>query len=192
MNPKYKIEVLLYDSNVIQASKPYFWCLKSRLENDWCTEQAGWAESPEIAFSKAYDFYTKYKAEKTLLESEETRLKIRNFEDEKDAIYEGIDYEKTHTSPEFRCERTKGYPTTLCFSFEKGKAWLRINEWMAGFDQDLTPYHLACAEFGVRDCNSVEDFNALLEELGDDVLNTARMSEEDMEQCEDIGMGGIQ
>ncbi len=61
----YRIEIHLYPNNVIDDSKPYFWCLQSCLENDWCTENAGWESSSELAWESAYCFYKKYHFKKS-------------------------------------------------------------------------------------------------------------------------------
>lgn len=63
MKTIYKIEVSLYPNNDIDASKPFFWCLKSCTGADWCMENAGWEASHEDAWEAAYGFYQKYKCE---------------------------------------------------------------------------------------------------------------------------------
>jgi len=64
LKPVYKIEISLYSNNEIDVSKPFFWCLKSCLGDDWCIENAGWESSHEAAWKTAYHFYLKYKCEK--------------------------------------------------------------------------------------------------------------------------------
>ena len=63
MKPIYKIEINLYPNNEIDSSKPFFWCIKSCCDNDWCIENAGWAPSHKTAWNAAYRFYLKYKQE---------------------------------------------------------------------------------------------------------------------------------
>lgn len=92
--------------------------------------------------------------------------------------------EDIHTSPDFQCDRTGGFPTSLCVCWEKGKAWLQLNESMIIDGQDVSEYEQLCADFGVRSCYDAEDFNRLLKELGEDAFQTAYLPNED----EDEGM----
>lgn len=84
-----------------------------------------------------------------------------------------------YTSPDFQCDQTGGFPTSLCVSWEHEVAWLRLNESMINDGQDVSEYEQMCANFGVRDCADAEDFNNLLKELGEDAYDTAYLPEED-------------
>lgn len=57
----YKIEVSTSPNYVDNAICPYFWIIRSIVENndnsDWCTVTAGWAATPEEAWREAKDFY---------------------------------------------------------------------------------------------------------------------------------------
>ena len=35
---------------------------------------------------------------------------------------------EVYTSPDFQCDQTGGFPTSLCVCWEKQKAWLELNE----------------------------------------------------------------
>lgn len=48
-----------------------------------------------------------------------------------------------------------------------------------GNGQDVSEYEQMCADFGIRDCSDIEDFNSLLKELGEDAYTTAYIPEED-------------
>lgn len=84
-----------------------------------------------------------------------------------------------YTSPDFQCDQTGGFPTSLCVSWEHEVAWLKLNEFMIGNGQDVSEYEQMCADFGIRDCSDIEDFNSLLKELGEDAYTTAYIPEED-------------
>lgn len=94
-----------------------------------------------------------------------------------------------YTSPDFQCDQTGGFPTSLCVCFEKGIAWLELNEnlMMDRDDMELDYYRQLCADFGIRACKDNDQFNALLKELGEDAYDTAYLSNED----EGIEMEGI-
>lgn len=86
-----------------------------------------------------------------------------------------------YISPDFQCNQTGGFPTSLCVCWNKGKAWLEINEniIMDRDEMELDYYRDLCADFGIRNCSNVEDFNNLLKELGEDAYATAYIPEED-------------
>lgn len=64
MNIIYKIEVNLYPNNKKNESKPFFWCIKSCADKNWCLVTAGWESSHQAAWVSAYQFYLKYKKDK--------------------------------------------------------------------------------------------------------------------------------
>lgn len=80
-----------------------------------------------------------------------------------------------YTSPDFQCDQTGGFPTSLCVCWEKGKAWLQLNDSLADEAGDITAYKQMCADFGIRDCWVEEDFNHLLRELGEDAFQSAEL-----------------
>ena len=74
----------------------------------------------------------------------------------------------TQTSYEFQCDETGGWPTYLVWNRAEGKAWLAPNDHM-GDNQDYYERAMkACEKFGIRTCESVDDFNEILDSLGDD------------------------
>ena len=83
------------------------------------------------------------------------------------------DPDSLYTSPDFQCDQTRGYPTSLVINWNENKAWLELNDSMAEEGEDLTPYELACAEWGIRDCWDVEDYNAMVMSLGEDAMDNA-------------------
>ena len=78
-----------------------------------------------------------------------------------------------YTSPDFQCDQTDGFPTSLCVCLEKGVAWLEPNTSLCEDDEDITPYEQMCADFGIRDCCSMEEYNSILRELGRDAYESA-------------------
>lgn len=96
------------------------------------------------------------------------------------AVLEKYDPVYIYTSPDFQCDQTGGFPTSLCVCWEKRKAWLELNEnlIMDRDEMELDYYRQLCADFGIRTCCDNEQFNELLKELGTDAYNTAYLPEE--------------
>ena len=68
-------------------------------------------------------------------------------------IVEKCDPVDVYTSPDFQCDQTGGFPTSLCVCCEKGKAWLELKENLViDRDVDLDYYRQLCADFGIRIC----------------------------------------
>lgn len=90
-----------------------------------------------------------------------------------------------HISPDFQCDQTGGFPTSLCVNWEEGKAWLQLNEnlIMDRDEMELNYYRQLCADFGVRDCQDEERFNALLRGLGEDALQSAELPVEEEDEA---------
>lgn len=82
-------------------------------------------------------------------------------------------------SPDFQCDQTDGFPTSLCVCWEKGKAWLAPNESMIRNETELIELERQCAEFGIRSCRSTNEFNELLCELGRDAVDSAWLAEDE-------------
>lgn len=110
------------------------------------------------------------------------KQRIREITDD----YEMFSY---YASSDFQCNQTGGFPTRLCVCYEKGVAWLELNENLVTDrdDIDIDYYRRLCADFGIRTCYDNDQFNELLKELGEDAYNTAYLPDED----EDMGMGGL-
>lgn len=89
-----------------------------------------------------------------------------------------------YTSPDFQCDQTGGFPTSLCVCWSKGKAWLELNESLLTDrdEMELDYYRDLCADFGIRNCFDTEDFNNLLKELGEDAYATAYIPEENADE----------
>lgn len=113
---------------------------------------------------------------------EEMQKRIASILEKYDPVY-------IYTSSDFQCDQTEGFPTSLCVCFEKGKAWLELNENLI-MDRDETEldyYRQLCADFGIRTCCDNEQFNEILKGLGSDAYNTAYLPDED----EEMQMGGM-
>lgn len=85
------------------------------------------------------------------------------------------------TSPDFQCDQTGGFPTSLCVNWEQEKAWLELNEslLMDRDDMELDYYRSLCADFGIRSCKDAEEYNDILRSLGEDAVHTAELPMED-------------
>lgn len=97
---------------------------------------------------------------------------------------------EVYTSPDFQCDQTGGFPTSLCVCWEQDKAWLELNEslLMDRDDTELGYYRELCAEYGIRQCCDIEQFNALLQGLGEDAVQSAELFPDENEE---ITMGGM-
>ena len=98
--------------------------------------------------------------------------------------------DEVYTSPDFQCDQTGGFPTSLCVCWEKQKAWLELNEniLMDRDGMELGYYRDLCADYGIRSCWDIEDFNHLLRGLGEDAVRTAELFPD---EDESITMGGM-
>ena len=85
----------------------------------------------------------------------------------------------TEVSPDFQCDQTLGFPTSLCWNREEGKAWLALKESMIDDDLDMAQFDKGAEEFGIRDCFDTDDFNNLLSELGEDAYQSAYLHGDD-------------
>lgn len=97
---------------------------------------------------------------------------------------------EVYTSPDFQCDQTGGFPTSLCVCWEKQKAWLELNEniLMDRDGMELSYYRDLCADYGIRSCCDIEDFNRLLQGLGEDAVQSAELFPD---EDESITMGGM-
>lgn len=93
-------------------------------------------------------------------------------------------FSDTETSFEFQCDETGGWPTCLMWNRAEGKAWLAPSEHP---DDDGGQYEKAmkgCEKFGIRNCESTEDFNEILDSLGDDAKQCKIYNQsEDIDIC---------
>jgi len=91
-----------------------------------------------------------------------------------------------HTSPDFQCDVTDGYPTVLCYDLVDNQAWLEPSP---AFDDEDDPMCRKCMEacdaWGVRPCFSWVGFNVHLESLGEEAYENAAV------EIEDQGFGGM-
>lgn len=108
-------------------------------------------------------------------------MKLDKFEKELEAIKKDAGFLKIHTSPDFQCDQTSGFPVLLCACWEKGKAWLEPNENLLADrnEEEQNYYRSCCADFGIRNCPDAEAFNDLLHELGEDAVQSAAIYSED-------------
>ncbi len=133
-------------------------------------------------------------------------MTLKQFEKERDNIINQVDFASIRTSPDFQCDQTDGVPTHISVCWEKGKAWLEPHQSLTVEyePEEIHRFLKQCADFGIRECNSVEDFENILKELGTDAEQSAGLTDEEIEELEsteetedeepteDIGMGGIQ
>ena len=80
-----------------------------------------------------------------------------------------------YVSPDFQCDRTGGYPTSLCVNWDKCKAWLQLNDSFDPDGVDVAKYEQLCADFGIRNCFDTEQYNQILSSLGEDAVQSASL-----------------
>ena len=143
----------------------------------------------ETAVPNAQSLIEKMQAEKEKYISDLNSDKLFHYQQRIKEITDDYEMCSYYASSDFQCDQTGGFPTRLCVCYEKGVAWLELNEnLITDTDKiDLDYYRQLCADFGIRRCHDNDDFNELLKELGEDAYQTAYLPDED----EDIGMGGM-
>ena len=109
------------------------------------------------------------------LTQEKNAILLKSFREKTAALSQVTDMESLYTSPDFQCDQTGGYPTSLVVNWNENKAWLELNDSMAEDGEDLTPYEIGCAEWGIRDCWDIEDYNGMVMSLGEDAMDNATM-----------------
>ena len=108
-------------------------------------------------------------------------MKYEDFKKAVDRILEDEDTLLTHVSPDFQCDQTGGFPTSLCVCWEQGKAWLAPNDFMLSDLPDDQAQEVldACADYGIRACHDTGQFNRLLKALGEDAYDSAYLPDDD-------------
>lgn len=94
----------------------------------------------------------------------------------------------TDTTGDFQCDQTGGFPTSLCVCWDKGVAWLMLNYHMAEEGMDLSVYEQGVADFGIRQCVDIEQFNGLLKELGEDAYDIGYIPPEEESEGMDMSL----
>lgn len=112
-----------------------------------------------------------------------TQTPLEKFNAQVELIKKDVMLTDIHTSPDFQCDQTQGFPVSLCVCFEKEKAWLELNESMAtDIDEgEMEYYRNCCAAFGIRDCPDEEAFNQILKELGEEAVENATLYPDEYE-----------
>ena len=105
-------------------------------------------------------------------------MKYDEFLRQLEQLNEDTDSIELYTSPDFQCDRTGGFPTSLCVNWDKGKAWLQLNSFADTDGVDVAHYEHLCADFGIRDCPDIERFNQIVSSLGEDARLTASLYED--------------
>ena len=112
------------------------------------------------------------------LQTEQAAERLKDYREKTATLSQVHDLESLYTSPDFQCDQTGGYPTSLVVNWAANKAWLELNDSLAQEGEDLTPYEQLCADWGIRDCWDVEDYNAMVMSLGEDAMDNATIYED--------------
>jgi len=93
---------------------------------------------------------------------------------------------EVYSGPDFQCDATDGFPTVLCYDLVDNQAWLEPAPAFCDKDDPLYQDCIeACRAWGQRPCESWEDYNYLLERIGEEAYENAAV------EIEDQGMGGM-
>ena len=93
-----------------------------------------------------------------------------------------------YTSQDFQCDHTGGYPTVLVWNQDRGTAILQPAPAFDDNTKEANQCIRDCADWGVHPCTSWEDFNNLLESIGEDAVRNAYVQPDNDEE---FGMGGM-
>ena len=126
-------------------------------------------------------------------------MNFNEYKKQLDELLKDVSVMDIYSSPDFQCDQTDGIPTKLCVVWSKGKAWLEPNKSMIEEcnEYELKKFMDECADFGIRDCENSEDFNALLKELGDEAFEVGELVDDELfdsptdEQEGIIKIGGL-
>jgi hypothetical protein len=91
-----------------------------------------------------------------------------------------------HTSADFQCDTTDGFPTVLCYDLVDSQAWLSPSP--AFYDEDDPQFQAcmeACRAWGQRPCGSWERYNSILNSLGEEAYENAAV------EIEEQGFGSM-
>ena len=92
-----------------------------------------------------------------------------------------------HISPDFQCDQTSGYPTVLAWNKDNGTAILQPAPVFDDDSKESKQCLRECADWGVHPCASWEDYNGLLESIGEDAYYNAAVSLDDEDEDEEFG-----
>jgi hypothetical protein len=109
---------------------------------------------------------------------------------QEDAFEETISIGDLHISPDFQCDLTSGYPIVLVWDQEKGTAILQP---APAYDDDseLSQQCIReCADWDVHPCTDWEDYNNLLESIGEEAYENGAVPLDEEDEAEEFG--GIQ
>ena len=98
---------------------------------------------------------------------------------------ETVSAAEIYTSQDFQCDHTSGYPTVLVWNQDNGTAILQPAPAFDDGTEESDQCIRECAEWGVHPCTSWEDYNGLLESIGEDAVRNAYVSDED--ESEEFG-----
>lgn len=76
-------------------------------------------------------------------------------------------------SSDFQSDVTGGYPTRICWNGKQ--VWLILADFG---DENRDKYVKYCADYGVRNCCSIDVYNSIVNGLGDDATAMCYLTEE--------------
>lgn len=76
-------------------------------------------------------------------------------------------------SSDFQSDITGGFPTRICWNGKQ--VWLILADFGDDFREKYVKY---CADYGVRNCCSIDVYNSIVNELGADAVDMCYLTEE--------------
>ncbi len=80
-------------------------------------------------------------------------MTIEKFNEQLSEIKKGASIADIHISPDFQCDTTDGFPTSLCVHWDKGKAWLELKESLIDDESAVKNARQMCANYGIPQCS---------------------------------------
>ena len=123
--------------------------------------------------SNAKELIDKMQQEKIAFITRADQDKIYFHNEKLKGIIADVSESEIYETPDFQCDQSGGYPVRLCVSWEKEIAWLKMANLSDNEGVNTDKVEEMCADFGIKKCIDDEQFNKILEELGDDAVHTA-------------------
>jgi len=134
-----------------------------------------WDNAHGLALVPGTDSFRTLTPEEIAIEQGEQAQKAA-FADEDE---ENVSIGDIHISPDFQCDQTGGYPTSLVWNMENGTTILQPSPAFDDDSEEAKQCLCDCADWGVHPCVSWDDFNGLLELIGKDAVRNAYVSDDD-------------
>ena len=107
-------------------------------------------------------------------------------------MVETVSFGDLHISPDFQCDTTNGYPTVMVWNKAEGTAILQQSPAFDDDSEEAKQCLRDCANWGVRPCANWQDYNDLLESIGEEAFENAAVPLDYEDEDVDFAMGGLE